>query len=93
VRTGVTAAVATWLKGVLVAVSCAGTGVAVGEIGVAERLGRSVCVAAGVLVATAGVMVRVGVGGTDVNVAVGGTGVRVVVAVGRGVSVGDDTGA
>jgi len=83
VRTGVTAAVATWLKGVLVAVSSAGTDVAVREIGVAVRLGRSVCVAVGVLVATAGVMVSVGVGGTDVNVAV---------AVGVGVSVGDGTG-
>jgi len=92
VRTGVTAAVATWLKGVLVAVNRPGTGVAFDRTGVAERLGRSVCVAAGVLVATAGVMVRVGVGGADVNVAVGGAGVRVAVAVGLGVSVGDGTG-
>lgn len=91
-RTGVTAAVATWLKGVLVAVNRPATDVAVDSKGVAECLGRSVCLAVGVLVATAGVMVRVGVGGTDVNVAVGGPGVRVAVAVGLGVSVGDGTG-
>ena len=91
-RTGVTAAVATSLKGVLVAVNRPGTDVAVDTTGVAERLGRSVCLAVGVLVATVGVMVCVDVGGTDVNVAVGGTGVRVAVAVGLGVSVGDGTG-
>ena len=91
-RTGVTAAVATWLKGVLVAVSSAGTDVAVRAIGVAVRLACSVCLAVGVLVATVGVMVRVAVGGSDVNVAVGGAAVWVAVAVGIGVSVGDGTG-
>ncbi len=79
-RTGVTATVATSLMGVLVSV---------GDTGVAERLGRAVYVAAGVFVAVVGVAVRVDPGCAGVGVAVGGTGVLLIVAVGKGVSVGD----